>query len=269
MINPKPLFAAATFLVASLSASAFDVRVTIQNLAPQDPLGLYFGPVWLGFHNGSFDLYNPGTAASPQIELLAELGDSSAINTWFAATQPTGLSMVANNPGGPGPGLFSPGSSRSLTVNLDPMSQRYLSFGTMVVPSNDSFFANPNPLFAQLFDGMGNFAGTQSWTLTGASVWDAGTEVNDPMNGGVFVAGADPMAGDVEGGLIHLQPRNGLDNTIGITTGADTVIGRGLGTDAFMRISVTAVPEPSTYGLVGACALAGLALIRRKKSRVA
>src|SRR4051812_29603072 len=108
MTLPKRLlFAATAFLAASLAASAVQVQLTIQNLAPQNPLGLYFGPVWLGFHDGSFDLYDPGTAATPQIERLAELGDSSLINSWFTSAQPGGFSTVLNNPGGPGPGLFS------------------------------------------------------------------------------------------------------------------------------------------------------------------
>src|SRR2546430_343166 len=186
MIRPKHFLVAAGILAASVQASAFQVQVTIQTLAPQDPLGLYFGPVWLGFHSGSFDLFNPGTTASSAIEPLAELGDSSAVNSLFTSTTPTGFSTVLNNPTGPGPGLFSPGATSSIVLNIDPLQQRYLSFGTMVVPSNDSFFGNADPLFAQLFDVSGNFLGLQSWTLTGANVWDAGSEVNSPLNGGVF-----------------------------------------------------------------------------------
>jgi hypothetical protein len=267
MIRPKHFLVAASILAASVHASAVELQVTIQNLAPQSPLGLYFGPVWLGFHNGSFDLFNPGTTASSAIEPLAELGDSSAVNTLFTSTIPTGFSTVLKNPGGPGPGLFSPGATSSIIVNIDPLQNRYLSFGTMVVPSNDSFFANADPLFAQLFDASGSFLGAQSWTLTGANVWDAGTEVNSPLNGGVFVAGVDGTLGSNEGGVIHLQPSNGLDNVIGLTNGAGTVIGQGLTSNPFLRITVSAVPEPSTYGIIGGVLLLGLIGLRRAKAR--
>ncbi|HEU5078438.1 MAG TPA: spondin domain-containing protein [Opitutaceae bacterium] len=260
IILPILLFAGA------LSASAFDVRITIENRASQSPVGLYFGPVWLGFHDGTFDLFDPGTMASPQIERLAELGDSSLVNTWFAGVQPTGFSTVLNDPSGPGPGLYAPGATSSVTVSLDPLQQRYLSFGTMVVPSNDSFFANASPTFAQLFDSLGNFSGSQSWTLTGANVWDAGSEVNEPLNGAAFVQGVDAMTGTSEGGLIHQQSLDGLDNDIGLTNGAGQIVGRALTEEPFLRISVTAVPEPSTYGVIAMGVLLLGAAARRFRS---
>lgn len=264
----KKLIGLVLLSAGAVSASAFDVRITIENRASQSPVGLYFGPVWLGFHNGSFDLFDPGTTASPAIETLAELGDSSAINTWFAGVQPTGFSTVLNNPGGPGPGLYAPGSVSSRTVSLDPLQQRYLSFGTMVVPSNDSFFANASPTFAQLFDASGNFLGAQTWTLTGANVWDAGTEVNNPLNGAAFIQGVDATAGTTEGGVIHLQPLNGLDNDIGLTNGAGQIVGQALTDAPFLRLSVTPVPEPATYGAwAGALLLIGAIARRFRPSR--
>jgi len=61
MVIPKHVIAATAFLAAALSASALEVQLTIQNLAPQNPLGLYFGPVWLGFHDSG---YHEGEPAS-------------------------------------------------------------------------------------------------------------------------------------------------------------------------------------------------------------
>lgn len=267
MTSLKHVLLAASLTAACVSASAFDVQVTIQNRASQSPLGLYFGPVWLGFHSGTFDLYDPGSAASPALERLAELGDSSAINALFTSTQPTGFSTVLNNPGGPGPGLFSPGATNSITLNLNSTTQRYLSFGTMVVPSNDSFFANASPTFAPLFDAMGNFLGNQTWTLSGANVWDAGTEVNTPTNGAAFIFGVDATTGTSEGGVVHLQSLNGLDNDIGLTNGAGLLVGQALTRDPFLQISVTAVPEPSTYGLFGALGILGVVGLRRIRNR--
>ena len=244
------------------------VRITFENLASVSPTGLYNGPLWLGFHDGSFDLFNSGTVASPAIEALAELGDSSLVGTAFAAAQPLGQSLTLNNPGGPGPGLFTPGSSRSILLDLDAMAQRYLSFGAMVVPSNDTFIANADPMALSLFNPMGAFLGTQSWTLTGANLWDSGTETNVPGDGAAFVAGVNALLGGAEGGVIHSQPLDGLDNTIGLTTPAGTVIGEALSSDPLFRITVSsAVPEPSTYGLIGAAVLGCLVASRRLRSR--
>ncbi|PTY08055.1 hypothetical protein DB347_00250 [Opitutaceae bacterium EW11] len=251
-------------LAGPSAARATEVQITFQNLAPTSPTGLYNSPVWFGFHDGSFDLFDSGTSAGAAIEALAELGDSSLLHSSFTTWQPLGADFVLKNAGGPGPGLFTPGSTRSFVLDLDPGLQRYLSFGAMVVPSNDSFIANANPLAMALFDGMGNFLGSQSWTFTGASVWDAGTEVNSPSNGAAFIAGVDATLGEDEKGTIHLQPLNGLDADLGQTTPAGTVIGRALTTDPLFRIQVTPVPEPGTYGLLGALALGALMLARSR-----
>lgn len=55
---------------------------------------------------------------------------------------------------------------------------------------------------------------------------------------------------------------NAATNGLRITTGAG-----GLSNVDFDNLSVTVVPEPSTYGLLGAGALAGAALVRRRRSR--
>jgi hypothetical protein len=244
------------------------IQIKIENLAPASPTGLYFSPVWLGFHDGTFDLFNPGVAAPTSIEALAELGNSGLINTAFMGSQPGGQSTVLMDPAGPPPlQQFVPGHSASVTLTLNPLTQRYLSFGLMIVPSNDTFLANATPTAMPIFDAAGIFLGPQSWTFTGAQAWDAGTEINNPLIGGAFVAGVDAMVSPAEGGLIHTQPLNGLDNVIGLTTPAGTTIGQALTAAPLFRVSVAPVPEPSTYGLMGAAALLAFAVAKRWKAK--
>ena len=48
----------------------YRVTVTVTNLAPAD--GTIQTPFWIAVHNGAFDTYNRGAAASPELERLAE-----------------------------------------------------------------------------------------------------------------------------------------------------------------------------------------------------
>ncbi len=84
----------------------------------------------------------------------------------------------------------------------------------MLIPSNDAFVANLNSRAIELFDRFGNFKGPKTITIYGRDVWDAGTEVNSPLEGAAF-----STAGGVaveEGGKIHRS--TGLDNVIGLNT---------------------------------------------------
>ena len=45
------------------------VTVRIENLSP--PNGTFLTPVWFGIHDGSFDLFDVGTAATAGLESLA------------------------------------------------------------------------------------------------------------------------------------------------------------------------------------------------------
>jgi len=57
--------------VASHPSNMTSVTVTIENLAPMG--GTFLTPVWVGFHDGGFDLYDNGAAVSAELERLAEL----------------------------------------------------------------------------------------------------------------------------------------------------------------------------------------------------
>ncbi len=76
----------------------------------------------------------------------------------------------------------------------------------MIIPSNDAFVANGNPLAFPIFDSAGGFLGAD-FTVLGSQVLDAGTEVNDelPMNTAFFGQKA-PDVGVPQGGVVSLHP---------------------------------------------------------------
>ena len=59
-------------ITAPLQAETQEIIVTVENLAPAG--GFYFTPVWVGLHNGSFDLFDLAGLASEGVERFAEDG---------------------------------------------------------------------------------------------------------------------------------------------------------------------------------------------------
>lgn len=79
----------------------------------------------------------------------------------------------------------------------------------MVIPSNDAFVANGNPKAHRLFTKNGRFV-AQDFTISGAKVLDAGTEVNDEIpENTAALAQAAPNTGVAEGGTVGAHA--GLD----------------------------------------------------------
>ncbi len=196
---------AATVNNATLGAL---VRISVRNNAPQ--LGTFQTPVWLGLHDGTFDIYDSGQAASAALESLAEDGDASALETAFqTAAVGAGSATVGSaftTSGGP----LRPSEVTSTVFRVDPANAnaRYLSWASMVIPSNDAFIANGDPVAHELFDSMGAFTGT-SFTVVGDDVLDAGTEVNDEIETAgntAFFGQIAPNTGTAEGGVIGVHP---------------------------------------------------------------
>ena len=97
-----------------------------------------------------------------------------------------------------------------ITVN-DPNSNRYFSYASMIIPSNDAFVANLNSRAIEIFDRAGNFRGPITLNIFGRDVYDAGTEVNDPQGGAAFSTGGGNSTD--ENGVIRSHP--GLNDFIG------------------------------------------------------
>lgn len=221
--------------------AGIDLEVTVESLTAFGGLGQT--PFWLGFHDGTFDLGTSGelTNAFGGLEELAETGDISALSSRFQSEIPTGSEGIVTSPAGfAGAPVFEPGEivSDSLTVS-DPARNRYLSFASMIIPSNDAFIANLNQRAYQLFDANGNFTGPTTITIYGRDIYDAGTEVNDPFGGAAF---------STEGGS-----RVDENGTIQMHTGLDDFISTGLPTgESLQSAFLDATPIARiTVGIAG------------------
>ena len=247
--------AAAIVSCSTLPLLAQQIRVEVENLQPAD--GFFFTPVWVGFHNGGFDLFNTGEAASAGLELLAEEGDFSVLSSEFAGSGTDG--GVFGPAGFPGAPVIDPGEITSAVFDIGP-NDRYFSFASMVIPSNDAFIGNGDPLAYELFDANGIFNGPLTIDIVGGDIYDSGTEVNDGLGAAFSASGG---VSTQENGTVQLHP--GLGNFLNTQTAAGTTIGSIPGANTpFARITITqAIPEPTSVGLL--CGLVGGLMVRRKR----
>lgn len=180
------------------TSSIPSVVVTVENAQPGN--GAFLTPPWIAIHDGTFDTYDGGSLASVplggnEIESLAEDGNTAPLTAAFSASQP--LSPQVSALAGPF-GPLAPGQRIGTTLNVDPSRDRYFSYASMIIPSNDAFLANGNPLAHELFDASGHFVATD-FIVSGDESNDAGTEVNDEIASNVaFLAQAAPNTGTTE-----------------------------------------------------------------------
>lgn len=171
--------------VLAVPAGATTLRITVTNnqAAPEDGLaGFALTPVYSAFHNGNFDSYDLGVDVSAGVERLAELGDTSLLpgeRTAPGVSPGSVATTIAN-----GRPIFGGETAVGEITITDFTNQRFFSFLSMVVPTNDTFIANGNPLAFDLFNDDGTFAGLRTIDITGLQVRDAGTEANDATASG-------------------------------------------------------------------------------------
>lgn len=236
-------------------AQPVQLRVTVQNLSPANSLS--FAPLRVGFHNGTFDAFNNGMTATAPIISIAEGGSGSDWFPAFAAAEPNAtLGTVVGTP----PGPLLPGTSASTIFTVDPSVNRFFTFASMVVPSNDHFIGNDNPMQYMLFNAMGNL-NISTISQFGSSIWDNGSETEDPANAAFLVGGVNanrtPQNGVVNFNFDRLDTFNGLTTAAGYTF--DRQIGA---SDEVYRISFEVVPAPGAAALLG---LGGLLGLRRRR----
>lgn len=255
-------FAAALVTMAvtnAAQAAPVQVTVTVENLAPSSSVS--FAPLHLGFHQGIFDAFDEGQVAAPGIVTVAEGGSGTIWQTDFAAVDPNATRGVIGMP------LFS-GQSRSATYMVDPSVNRYFTFASMVIPSNDHFIGNDSPTEYQLFDAAGNLR-IRTIDVNAGEVWDAGSEIFSVAGAAFLVNGSNPVR-TPENGVVGFD-FDGLSGFNGQTTAAGYVFNNNLTPSTpIYRIgfAVAAVPEPQTYVLMamGLLTVAGLRRLRVERT---
>jgi hypothetical protein len=215
-IQHRKSSASATFILGALiallviplgqaqSASPVGATVVIENLAPEN--GTWLTPTWVGFQDGTFDVFDSGATASTALERMAEDGNSGPLTQSFSSS---GAGAAQGTiPADTGIPQIAPGQTATLTFVLDGTdpTSRFFSFVSMVIPSNDAFIGNDDPALQRVFDNSGGFLGAYL-TIAGSEVRDAGTEVNDEIpENTAFFGQTEPNTGQDENGVVHPHP---------------------------------------------------------------
>ena len=210
-VTPPPVPNTSTAFTSSLNRAQTTnnatlgaaVSVTVSN--PSPIFGTFQTPVFIGIHDGSYDLYDRGAAASPELESLAEDGSAALLVADFTAAAGTSSTTSILGTFGPADGPIAPNETQTTVIHLDPAApeSRYLSWASMVIPSNDAFVANGDPMAHRIFSDAGVFM-PSTIVVAGADVLDAGTEVNDETaTNTAFFGQMAPNTGDDENGTVE------------------------------------------------------------------
>lgn len=243
------------------------LRITVENLAPTNSVGL--APFRFGFGNGTFDsfdnnapafLLGAASIAQAPIVTIAEGGSGSA---WFPAFQAAEPNANLGSILGPTIPPILPGQTSSAVFAINP-ANRFFTFGTMVIPSNDHFLGNASPTAFEVFGAGGNLLLT-SFTENASRIWDAGSETENPANAAFVVGGVNDQRVDenlpVTFNFADLSAFNGVATPAGYTFDSTLLTA----TTPVLRVSFALVPEPAT-GMLAAAGCLGAALLRRRRS---
>jgi len=260
-MNSMKKLLTSSLALLSLGASAQAATLIEVRADVTGPVGL--APFIVGFSDGSFDIFDTGSAASAALETLAETGAPSG----FAP--PSGGALLGPGVGPGSPPIFAPGAMASTIFSVAD-GDGMLNLAAMLLPSNDWFIGNGNALDVSSLLGAAN--GT-TLSFDFINVYDAGTELEDfaaaPGNGliGIDTPGSGaPGVGTDQGGTVSLlseaDPFSIFANTSPGTFDSSAFNFNG---GPIASVTLTVVPEPSValLGLIGAVALAGS---RRRRS---
>ena len=274
------LLAAAAGVISTSSLQAQQrIRVEVSNNAPDG--GVVLTPVWAGFHDGSFQNFESGSAISTGLEGIAEDGVVGARSTEFNTVAGrvdinTGETAAIASPSGPGPIEPNETESRLFDIATDG-SNSFFSYASMVLISNDYFIGNEDAI-----DITSVLAGDGPITIPVSSVYDGGTEENDfqftAANGAPFFqlggGQTENNQGTDENGVATLvssigDPFANFANPA--LLGPDGVPASFNFNDASLypsgiatiTISAVAVPEPGSLALIAVAS--GCGLLRRRR----
>ncbi len=248
------------FNATAVNAAPVTLKITIQNIAPAG--GVALTPVWIGFHDGSFDSYNRGAASSAALEKLAEDGDSSALSAMFSSTG--GVDDVVKSTSTPP--VFRPGIGGQTTVTVDNgTGNRYFSYASMVLASNDYFVANDDPLEHDLSALLSGSVNEISFFIgQPGTINDAGTEINDfnsaagnPLFSGLPAGQTAAGQGVDQNGVITMV-NNPYADFMNVPAGFDlSALDFNQYQDGIAKITISAVPLPAALPL----AVSGFSLL--------
>ncbi len=255
---------ATALCVVSVAAHAQlrTVTVTITNRAAANSIS--FADTHLGFHRGVFDAFDIGTASAPGIISVAEGGVGGQWQTDFAAADPTATRGIIGMP-------LLPGQSRSQSFIVNAGLNRFFTFAAMVIPSNDFFIGNDNPLQYRLFDDAGNLL-INRISQRYNQIWDGGSEAFSIANAAFLVNGNNdlrtPQNGVVRFNFDELFGFDGQTTAAGYVFTSGRTPEREIYTIDFTS-SVNVVPEPSTVILMASGLLMLGVVARRRGARQA
>ncbi len=195
-MNMKKLALVSSVVLLSIASGAMadggskKSEVTITNLTR----GQQFTPILVASHKKGVRLFELGTASSPELEILAEQGNTTPLKALLAA-MPEVRDVTDSG------GLLDPGHSVTVTVQTGGEFD-HVSVAAMLIPTNDGFFA---------LNGVEGPNGNKTVTLF-SPAYDAGTEANDELCAsipGPFFGECDGPGGgqDVGGGegYVHIH----------------------------------------------------------------
>lgn len=239
-----------------------DLRVTITN---EGSSSFSVTPLWFGLHDGGFDLYDAGAAPSAGLELLAEDGDPSVLISEFDGSVASGdqQGVVFAPDGFEGAPVVEPNETGvAYLTPTSPADYRYFTFASMVIPSNDTFVGNGDPLAYQVFTPDGEIndpSGVFTIELFGGDLRDSGTELNNAMGAAFSTLGGSPT--DTTDGI---GPAGDLMEFLDSTTPSGVTITDFIDADELVAtITVSQIPEPATATLA---LLALVALPARRRA---
>lgn len=191
-------------------------NVTLRNTSGSTAYNGGLTPVVWAVHTEDISLFEIGEPASPQLERLAEDGATQLLlDLLSTAPQVSSAGVVSQPDGATDAGPIFDGQTYSFTITVPDGDFRYLSIGSMVIPSNDTFLAF-FPSGVSLVHAADGTPRTQTdideQIVQQLVAWDAGTERNQAGAAGPDQAprqsGPDTGANEGDGTVRILDEAN-------------------------------------------------------------